>query len=49
VGQKSQFQVKLKQKEKRKSNRKKLVAKGEDVNKFYYGKYYIQSFKTKSA
>lgn len=42
MGQKSQYQVKMKQREKRKKARQKLVKKGENLTEFYYGKYYIK-------
>ena len=42
MGHKSQYQVKMKQREKRIKARKKLAAKGENLNEYYYGKYYIK-------
>ena len=42
MGLKSQYQVKMKQREKRKKDRKKLAAKGQDLNQYYYGKYYLK-------
>jgi hypothetical protein len=46
MGQKSQYQMKLKQKIKRIKKRKKLAAKGANLNEYYYGKSYL---KTKEA
>jgi hypothetical protein len=42
MGQKSQFQVGMKQREKRKKKRNRLVKKGQDLKDFYYGKYYLK-------
>ena len=42
MGQKSQFQVHSKQAQKRKKARKKLIAKGENIAQYYYGKYYLK-------
>lgn len=42
MGQKSQYQIRRKQRLKRKDSRKKLVAKGEDLTKYYYGRFYIK-------
>lgn len=46
MGQKSQYQIKMKQREKRKKNRTKLAAKGEKIDEYYYGGFYL---KTKAA
>jgi hypothetical protein len=40
---KKQFQLKMKQKKKRKKERKKILAKGQDVNEYFYGRYYLKS------
>ena len=42
MGLKSQFQIKMKQGVRRKAKRKRLSAKGQDLNEIYYGKYYIK-------
>ena len=42
MGQKSQYQIGNKQREKRKKARQKLAKKGENLTDFYYGKYYIK-------
>ncbi len=42
MGLKKQFQLKMKQKKKRKLTRKKLLAKGQDLKEYFYGKYYIK-------
>jgi len=42
MGLKSQFQVKMKQREKRKKDRKKLAAKGQNPDQYYYGRYYLK-------
>jgi len=42
MGLKSQYQMKIKQRQKRQKSRKKLAAKGENLNEYYYGKYYIK-------
>ncbi len=42
MGQKSQYQVGLKQREKRKKKRDRLTAKGENPNAYFYGKYYVR-------
>ncbi len=46
MGQKSQYQTKLKQRIKRISKRKKLAAKGANLNDYYYGRFFL---KTKEA
>ena len=43
---KTQFQKGMKQREKRRKARKKLTAKGENLNDYFYGKYYIKLGKT---
>lgn len=43
MGLKSQYQVKMKQRDKRKKKRQHLAAKGENLANFYYGKYYLKS------
>lgn len=42
MGQKSQYQVGMKQREKRKKARAKLAAKGEKMEEYYYGKFFIK-------
>ena len=42
MGQKSQYQVENKQRQKRKKARQKLTKKGENLSEFYYGKFYIK-------
>lgn len=46
MGLKSQFQIGMKQRKKRKKARNSLTAKGKDLNEYFYGKYYIKSGKT---
>ncbi len=46
MGQKSQYQIKIKQREKRKKARAKLTAKGEKIDDYYYSGFYL---KTKTA
>jgi len=43
MGLKSQFQNKMKQREKRKKKRKHLLAKGADLKDYFYGKFYLKS------
>lgn len=43
MGLKSQFQVKMKQRIKRRKARKKLSAKGQNPDQVYYGKYCLKS------
>jgi hypothetical protein len=38
---KKQFQIGMKQRERRKKRRKRLSTKGQNLNDFFYGKYYI--------
>jgi len=45
MGLKSQFQVKMKQRQKRRKTRKKLTAKGEKPENYFYGKYPINMSK----
>ena len=40
---KSQFQMKAKQRKKRIKSRKDLVAKGQKLEDFYYGKFYLKA------
>lgn len=42
MGLKSQYQIKMKQREKRKKFRRKLAAKSLNPNDFLYGKFYIK-------
>ena len=42
MGQRSQYQVSMKQREKRKKKRNKLTAKGKTVSDYLYGKYYLK-------
>ena len=43
MGLKSQYQVGMKQREKRKKKRVKMAKKGQDPKDFFYGKYYLKS------
>jgi hypothetical protein len=43
MGLKSQYQVGMKQRQKRKKARAKLTAKGEKLENYFYGKYYLKS------
>ena len=43
MGQKSQHQVGMKQRVKRKKKRAKLAKKGMKLDEFYYGKFYLKS------
>lgn len=43
MGQKSQYQIGMKQRTKRKKKRDKLAAKGQELKDFFYGKYYLKS------
>lgn len=43
MGQKSQYQISMRQRIKRKKRRVRLAAKGEDLNNNYYGKYCIKA------
>lgn len=43
MGLKSQYQVSRKQRLKRKAARKKLAAKGEKINEYFYGKFYLKT------
>lgn len=42
MGLRTQRQMKLKQAIKRKAKRNRLTAKGENLNDYYYGKYYLK-------
>ena len=42
MGLKRQFQIGMKQRQNRKKRRKHLAAKGENADKYFYGKYYIK-------
>ena len=42
MGLRTQRQMKFKQAIKRKAKRKRLTAKGENLNDYYYGKYYLK-------
>jgi len=42
MGQKSQGQIKLKQRVKRKKKRDKLTGKGQNLTDYFYGKYYVK-------
>ena len=42
MGLRTQRQMKLKQAIKRKAKRKRLTAKGENLNEYFYGKYYLK-------
>lgn len=43
MGQKSQYQVKMKQREKRKKARDRMVAKGQNPDDYFYAGYYIKA------
>lgn len=45
MGLKSQYQVSMKQRQKRKKKRNKLTAKGKTVSDYLYGKYCLKSGK----
>jgi len=42
MGLRTQRQIKLKQGIKRKARRKRLTTKGENLNDYFYGKYYLK-------
>ena len=42
MGLKTQRQIGLKQREKRKKARKKMMAKGQNPDQYYYGKFYLK-------
>ena len=42
MGLRTQRQMKQKQAIKRKAKRRRLTAKGENLNDYYYGKYYLK-------
>jgi hypothetical protein len=42
MGLKSQYQVSMQQRKKRKKAREQLTKKGENIASYYYGKYYIK-------
>ena len=42
MGLRTQRQIKLKQAIKRKAKRKRLTAKGANLNDYFYGKYYLK-------
>ena len=44
MSQKSQYQMRRKIKLVRKKSRKKLVAKGENLTEYYYGRFYIKPY-----
>jgi hypothetical protein len=43
VGLKSQNQIKMKQREKRKKSRDRLTKKGAKLEDYYYGRFYLKS------
>jgi len=43
MGLKSRYQISRKQRLTRKAARKKLAAKGANLNEYFYGKFYIKS------
>ncbi len=43
MSMKQQFQIKAKQRKKRIKTRKNLVAKGQKIEDFYYGKFYLKA------
>ena len=42
MGQKSRYQLSMQQRTKRKKARERLVKKGEKIESYYYGGYYIK-------
>ena len=45
MGQRSQFQIGMKQREKRKKKRQRLVKKGQDPKDYFYGKFCLKATK----
>ncbi|MDP3804218.1 MAG: hypothetical protein Q8Q87_01555 [Candidatus Omnitrophota bacterium] len=45
MGLKSQYQVSMKQREKRKKKRDRLTAKSGNISEYFYGKYYLKTGK----
>jgi hypothetical protein len=43
MGLKSQNQIKMKQREKRKKQRAQILKKGAKLEDYYYGKFYLRS------
>jgi hypothetical protein len=43
MGQKSRYQIGMKQREKRKKARKKMAAKGQNIDQYYYGKFCLKA------
>jgi len=43
MGQKSQLQMKMNQRGKRKKRRDRLVAKGKTLSDYFYGKYFLKT------
>ena len=48
MGLKSQFQVGMKQRQKRKARRKKIAAKGANLADYFYGGYYLKAKEPKA-
>lgn len=48
MGLKTQFQKRMKQALKRKKKRRRLAAKGHNVNDFLYGRYYLKASSSES-
>jgi len=42
MGQKTQYQIGMKQREKRKKRRVRLAKKGQNLQDFFYGKYFLK-------
>lgn len=42
MGLKSQYQVKIRQAKKRKKTRAQITKKGENLNDYYYNKFYLK-------
>jgi hypothetical protein len=46
---KTQYQMKVKQREKRRKERKKLAAKGQKPEDYFYGRFYIKNASQESG
>ena len=46
MGLKTQFQMKMKQREKRVKARRKLLAEGKKIEDYFYNKYYLKGSQT---
>lgn len=43
MGLKSQYQIGMKQRNRRKARRKRMAAKGMNMSEFFYGKFYLKT------